>query len=65
MGLSAVCCRLKLSNEEMKRAILTMDEQEDLPKDMLEQVLHPLSFTQLLSCVQCVCKQQAAVGTER
>ena len=30
--------RLKLSNEEMKRAILTMDEQEDLPKDMLEQV---------------------------
>uniref|UniRef100_A0A8B9R7C8 Disheveled-associated activator of morphogenesis 1 n=1 Tax=Astyanax mexicanus TaxID=7994 RepID=A0A8B9R7C8_ASTMX len=31
--------RLKLSNEEMKRAILTMDEQEDLPKDMLEQML--------------------------
>uniref|UniRef100_A0A8C5DF81 Disheveled-associated activator of morphogenesis 1 n=1 Tax=Gouania willdenowi TaxID=441366 RepID=A0A8C5DF81_GOUWI len=31
--------RLKLSNEEMKRAILTMDEQEDLPKDMLEQLL--------------------------
>lgn len=31
-------CRLKLSNEEIKRAILTMDEQEDLPKDMLEQV---------------------------
>lgn len=30
--------RLKLSNEEIKRAILTMDEQEDLPKDMLEQV---------------------------
>ncbi|NXD02142.1 DAAM1 protein, partial [Certhia familiaris] len=29
--------RLKLSNEEIKRAILTMDEQEDLPKDMLEQ----------------------------
>lgn len=29
---------LKLSNEEMKRAIMTMDEQEDLPKDMLEQV---------------------------
>ncbi|KAI1897874.1 hypothetical protein AGOR_G00087750 [Albula goreensis] len=31
--------RLKLSNEEMKRAILTMDEQEDLPRDMLEQLL--------------------------
>uniref|UniRef100_A0A3P8XJ66 Dishevelled associated activator of morphogenesis 1b n=1 Tax=Esox lucius TaxID=8010 RepID=A0A3P8XJ66_ESOLU len=31
--------RLKLSNEEMKRVILTMDEQEDLPKDMLEQML--------------------------
>ena len=27
-----------LSNVEIKRAILTMDEQEDLPKDMLEQV---------------------------
>lgn len=37
------CClfhRLKLSNDEIKRAILTMDEQEDLPKDMLEQVSH-------------------------
>ncbi|KAL0967516.1 hypothetical protein UPYG_G00253240 [Umbra pygmaea] len=31
--------RLRLTNEEMKRAILTMDEQEDLPKDMLEQML--------------------------
>ncbi|XP_008396076.1 disheveled-associated activator of morphogenesis 1b isoform X1 [Poecilia reticulata] len=31
--------RLKLSNEEIKRAILTMDEHEDLPKDMLEQLL--------------------------
>ncbi|XP_077443156.1 disheveled-associated activator of morphogenesis 1b isoform X1 [Stigmatopora argus] len=31
--------RLKLSNAEIKRAILTMDEQEDLPKDMLEQLL--------------------------
>lgn len=30
--------RLKLSNDEIKQAILTMDEQEDLPKDMLEQV---------------------------
>nr|XP_019940231.1 PREDICTED: disheveled-associated activator of morphogenesis 1-like [Paralichthys olivaceus] len=31
--------RLKLTNEEMRQAILTMDEQEDLPKDMLEQLL--------------------------
>ncbi|XP_041826987.1 disheveled-associated activator of morphogenesis 1-like [Melanotaenia boesemani] len=31
--------RLKLTNEEICRAILTMDEQEDLPKDMLEQLL--------------------------
>uniref|UniRef100_A0A8C7Z1A5 Dishevelled associated activator of morphogenesis 1b n=1 Tax=Oryzias sinensis TaxID=183150 RepID=A0A8C7Z1A5_9TELE len=31
--------RLRLSNEEIKRAILTMDEHEDLPKDMLEQLL--------------------------
>lgn len=33
-----VCCRLKLSNEEIRQAILRMDEQEDLAKDMLEQV---------------------------
>ncbi|XP_036450005.1 disheveled-associated activator of morphogenesis 1 [Colossoma macropomum] len=31
--------RLKLTNDEIKRAILTMDEHEDLPKDMLEQLL--------------------------
>ncbi|KAM3871291.1 disheveled-associated activator of morphogenesis 1-like [Diretmus argenteus] len=31
--------RLKLTNEEIRQAILTMDEQEDLPKDMLEQLL--------------------------
>lgn len=36
--------RLKLSNDEIKRAILTMDEQEDLPKDMLEQVSHQTVF---------------------
>lgn len=32
--------RLKLSNDEIKKAIMTMDEQEDLPKDMLEQVIN-------------------------
>ncbi|KAK2825822.1 hypothetical protein Q5P01_020036 [Channa striata] len=31
--------RLKLTNEEICYAMLTMDEQEDLPKDMLEQLL--------------------------
>ncbi|XP_053344836.1 disheveled-associated activator of morphogenesis 1b isoform X1 [Clarias gariepinus] len=31
--------RLKLSNEEIRRAFMTMDEQEDLPKDMLEQMM--------------------------
>ncbi|XP_051781360.1 disheveled-associated activator of morphogenesis 2 isoform X2 [Erpetoichthys calabaricus] len=31
--------KLKLSNEEIKHAILEMDEQEDLAKDMLEQLL--------------------------
>lgn len=30
--------RLKMSNEEIKRAILEMDEREELAKDMLEQV---------------------------
>lgn len=42
-----VVYRLKLSNEEIKRAILTMDEQEDLPKDMLEQVRAPCLQDQL------------------
>ena len=32
------CLRLKLSNEEIRQAILKMDEQEALAKDMLEQV---------------------------
>lgn len=31
--------RLKLTNDEIRHAILTMDEQEDLPKDMLELLL--------------------------
>ncbi|XP_041132548.1 disheveled-associated activator of morphogenesis 1-like isoform X2 [Polyodon spathula] len=31
--------KLRLTNEEIKRAILTMDEQEDISKDMLEQLL--------------------------
>ena len=28
-----------MSNEEIRRAILEMDEREELAKDMLEQVL--------------------------
>ncbi|CAN0407724.1 disheveled-associated activator of morphogenesis 2-like isoform X1 [Lampetra fluviatilis] len=31
--------KLKMSNEEIKRALMRMDEQEELPKDMLEQLL--------------------------
>lgn len=30
--------KLKMTNEEVISAILTMDSREDLPKDMLEQV---------------------------
>ncbi|KAK2091830.1 Disheveled-associated activator of morphogenesis 1 [Saguinus oedipus] len=36
---SILLSRLKLSNDEIKQAILTMDEQEGLPKDILEQLL--------------------------
>ena len=32
--------KLKISNEELKVAILSMDAHEDIPKDMLEQVVH-------------------------
>uniref|UniRef100_A0A8C2Z6J5 Dishevelled associated activator of morphogenesis 1b n=1 Tax=Cyclopterus lumpus TaxID=8103 RepID=A0A8C2Z6J5_CYCLU len=31
--------RLRLTNEEISHAVLSVDEQEDLPKDMLEQLL--------------------------
>ncbi|XP_051941646.1 disheveled-associated activator of morphogenesis 1-like isoform X1 [Hippocampus zosterae] len=31
--------RLKLTNGEIRSAVLSMDEQEDLPRDMLEQLL--------------------------
>ncbi|XP_008586049.1 PREDICTED: disheveled-associated activator of morphogenesis 2 [Galeopterus variegatus] len=31
--------KLKLSNEEIRQAVLKMDQQEDLAKDMLEQLL--------------------------
>lgn len=34
--------RLKLSNEEICQALTSMNEQEDLPTDMLEQVSTPL-----------------------
>ncbi len=57
MDSCVVCCRLKLSNEEIKRAILTMDEQEDLPKDMLEQVRHQVPCMQ-----QSVYMHQVIVG---
>lgn len=42
------CHRLKLSNEEIRQAILKMDEQEDLAKDMLEQV-RPLKLEAAVS----------------
>lgn len=42
-----------MSNEEIRHAILTMDEQEDLPKDMLEQVLR-LNNTTLNTAIMCL-----------
>ncbi|XP_037550926.1 disheveled-associated activator of morphogenesis 1 [Nematolebias whitei] len=36
---SILLSRLKMTNEEICNAILTMDEHEELPKDMLEQLL--------------------------
>lgn len=33
-----VCDRLKMTNEEICQAVMSMDDQEELPKDMLEQV---------------------------
>jgi hypothetical protein len=40
--------KLKLSNEEVIKAVTDMDSREDLPKDMLEQVY--ISFL-LLKCL--------------
>lgn len=45
-----------MSNEEIKRAILEMDEREELAKDMLEQVRtaeRPTKF-QKLQHLQCL-----------
>ncbi|XP_064600215.1 disheveled-associated activator of morphogenesis 1-like [Liolophura sinensis] len=44
--------KLKLSNAELARAVLNMDAQEDLPKDMVEQLLKfvpTVEETQLLA----------------
>lgn len=30
--------KLKMTNEELKRAIMSVDSQDDIPKDMCEQV---------------------------
>lgn len=39
-----------MSNEEIKRAILEMDEREELAKDMLEQVRR--SASGIIMCIQ-------------
>ena len=41
--------KLKLTNDELATAILNMDEQEDLPKDMLEQVNAPYPQISILA----------------
>lgn len=43
-----------MSNEEIKRAILEMDEREELAKDMLEQVLKHFFkiFIHINICIQ-------------
>lgn len=57
--------KLKMTNQEVITAILTMDSKEDLPKDMLEQVLgffwHDLgkeflfNLASLKWCITCSC----------
>lgn len=45
--------KLKLTNDELATAILNMDEQEDLPKDMLEQVNKSLNSASHDFSIEC------------